>query len=170
MDTYVARQSGTVGHEILADGEVVAWTVDEAWAAIVVALLNGTPHQVPGTPCSAPSAAESVCPNGIADTEATAREAISHLAFHGLAIRWDLPGEPSQAVEKLVATYFSDGEIVGTLSELACRYAMKALADDHLGLDKIEIPETDSPARSPDVAMRQRQGEIGEEIRPPGRR
>jgi hypothetical protein len=35
----------------------------------------------------------------------------------------------------------ADGEVASTLSELACRYVMKAIADDHLGLGKIEIPE-----------------------------
>ena len=148
MGTYVVRRSGTAGHEILAEDEVVAWTVDGTWAAIVVALLNSAPHHIPGTPCSAPSAAESVFPNGIADTEATAREAISHLAFHGVALGWDLPGEPSDEVRSLVATYFSDGEIVGTLGDLACRCVMKALADDHLGITGITIPETDSAARN----------------------
>jgi hypothetical protein len=141
MDTYVARRSGTTGHEILADGEVVAWTVDETWAAVIIGLLNGTPHQVPRSLRSARTATDNVCPNGMADTEATAREAISHLAFNGLALGWDLPGEPSEAVRSLVATYFRDGEIVGTLGDLACRYVMKALADDYLGISGIEIPE-----------------------------
>jgi hypothetical protein len=75
------------------------------------------------------------------DLEATAREAISHLSYHDLVFRWDLPGEPSEAVKRLVASYFQDGEIVSTLSHLACRYVMKALADDHLGISGIEIPE-----------------------------
>jgi hypothetical protein len=39
---YVARASGSVGCEILdPDGEVVAWTVDGWWAAVIVGLLNG---------------------------------------------------------------------------------------------------------------------------------
>jgi hypothetical protein len=37
---YVARASGSVGCEILADGEVIAWTVDGWWVAITPALLN----------------------------------------------------------------------------------------------------------------------------------
>jgi hypothetical protein len=42
---YVARASGSVGCEILdPDGEVVAWTADGWWAAIIVGLLNGTEH------------------------------------------------------------------------------------------------------------------------------
>jgi hypothetical protein len=38
---FHARQVGTTGHEIIdPDGHVVAWTVDEPWASIIVALLN----------------------------------------------------------------------------------------------------------------------------------
>lgn len=170
MHIYVARRSGMTNHEILADGEVVAWTVDGTWAAIVVALLNGTPHQVPEPLLPALPASASISADGAADTEPTAREAISHLAYEGISLRWDIPGEPSEAVRRLVATYFSDGEIVGTLSELACRYVMKALADEHLGITGITIPETDPPARSRDTADRRRQDEIGEEIPPPERR
>jgi len=154
VETYTARQCGTTGHKILADGEVVAWTVDGTWAAVIVELLNGAPHRVPRPLPDARTATESVSADDAADSEATAREAISHLAFHGVALRWGLPGEPSEAVKKLVVTYFSDGEIAGTLSELACRHVMKALADDHLGLGKIEIPETDSATRSRDAVMR----------------
>ena len=40
MDNYTARPSGSVGHEILADGEVVAWTVGGLWAAVIVDLLE----------------------------------------------------------------------------------------------------------------------------------
>jgi hypothetical protein len=38
---FTARRSGTTGCEILNhDGEIVAWTVDELWAAKIVAALN----------------------------------------------------------------------------------------------------------------------------------
>jgi hypothetical protein len=38
---FTARLVGSAGHEILnPDGEVVAWTVDGRWAAVVTALLN----------------------------------------------------------------------------------------------------------------------------------
>jgi hypothetical protein len=41
MDIYTARASGSTGQEILnPDGEIVAWTVDGWWAAIIVGLLN----------------------------------------------------------------------------------------------------------------------------------
>ncbi len=89
------------------------------------------------------------------DPEPTAREAISHLAYNGISFEWDLPGEPSEAVRRLIEPYFSDGEIVRTLGDLACRYVMKALADDHLGITGITIPEK---APKPD------------ETRPPERR
>ena len=41
MDDYSMRRSGSVGHEVLLDGQVIAWTVDGWWAAVIVALLNG---------------------------------------------------------------------------------------------------------------------------------
>jgi len=37
---YVARQCGSTGHEIMADGEVIGWTVDSIWAARIVELLE----------------------------------------------------------------------------------------------------------------------------------
>ena len=40
MDDYSMRRSGSVGHEVLADGQVIAWTVDGWWAAMIVGLLN----------------------------------------------------------------------------------------------------------------------------------
>jgi hypothetical protein len=38
--SFAFRRVGTVGCEILADGVVVAWTVDERWAAVVVGLME----------------------------------------------------------------------------------------------------------------------------------
>jgi hypothetical protein len=40
MESYAARASGSIGYEILADGEVIAWTVDGYWALVIVALLD----------------------------------------------------------------------------------------------------------------------------------
>jgi hypothetical protein len=38
---FTARPVGTTGHEILApDGKVVAWTVNDYWAAVVVDAMN----------------------------------------------------------------------------------------------------------------------------------
>jgi len=150
---FAARRVGTTGHEIVGpQGEIVAWTVDERWAAVIVGLLNGTPHQVRGSLRTARR--KTPCADDVADTDATAREAISHLAFHGVSLRWNLPGGPSEAVRRLVASYFRDGEIVlGTLSELACRYVMRRLADDHLVLGGIEFPE-ESPGRGEDRSVR----------------
>ena len=39
LDRYSTRPVGTTGHEILVDGEVVAWTVDGHWALRLLALL-----------------------------------------------------------------------------------------------------------------------------------
>lgn len=44
-DAFISRQIGTTGHEIIdPDGEVVAWAVDDCWAAILVSLLNQSVH------------------------------------------------------------------------------------------------------------------------------
>jgi hypothetical protein len=40
---FTTRQVGTTGHELLnPSGEVIGWTVDAVWAAVVVNLLNTT--------------------------------------------------------------------------------------------------------------------------------
>jgi hypothetical protein len=39
--TFTFRQVGTTGCEIVGPDGVIAWTVDSAWAVLVVALLNG---------------------------------------------------------------------------------------------------------------------------------
>jgi hypothetical protein len=39
--SFIFRLVGTSGCEILVDGKVVAWTVDEPWAAVIVRLLDG---------------------------------------------------------------------------------------------------------------------------------
>lgn len=42
---YLFRRVATCGCEVLDfRGTVVAWTVDESWAAIIVRLLNDTDH------------------------------------------------------------------------------------------------------------------------------
>jgi hypothetical protein len=41
MGNFTANRVGTTGHEILdPEGNVVAWAVDEPWAAMIAALLN----------------------------------------------------------------------------------------------------------------------------------
>lgn len=38
---FTYRQSGTRGCEVLdGDGEVIAWTIDDYWAAVICRLLN----------------------------------------------------------------------------------------------------------------------------------
>jgi hypothetical protein len=152
---YTARRSGTTGHEILnPDGEVICWTVDGGWAETIVGLLNRVGGHRTGTPPTTPSsdAADIRPPGGpgIPDIEPTARQAISHLAYNGLSVRCELAGEPSDAVRSMVESYFRDGEILATASELACRYVMRRLADDHLGLGRIEITD-DSRHEDPGV-------------------
>lgn len=40
MVEVTCRRVGSTGCEILVNNEVVAWTIDETWAAIVVAALK----------------------------------------------------------------------------------------------------------------------------------
>jgi len=46
-ETFTFRQVGTKGCEIVGPDGVVAWTVDEAWAAVIVKLLNDAEDGVP---------------------------------------------------------------------------------------------------------------------------
>ena len=53
---FHARQVGTTGHEIVNPaGQVVAWTVDECWASVFVALLNEHTSQKSACICSSGS-------------------------------------------------------------------------------------------------------------------
>ncbi len=45
-DAY--QRSGTTGCEILFNGTIVVWTVDETWAALLTQLLNHNPLAVVG--------------------------------------------------------------------------------------------------------------------------
>ncbi len=40
-ETFSFRRVATMGCEIVGPNGVVAWTVDSAWAALIVTLLNG---------------------------------------------------------------------------------------------------------------------------------
>ena len=46
-ETFTFRLVGTVGCEIVGPDGVIAWTVDEPWAAIIVGLLDGAEAQDP---------------------------------------------------------------------------------------------------------------------------
>jgi len=53
---FNARRVGTTGHEILdPDGQVIAWTVDSVWAAVLVALLTEHTSQKSACICSSRS-------------------------------------------------------------------------------------------------------------------
>jgi hypothetical protein len=57
MEGYMTRRSGTVGHEILSpEGEIVAWTIDGCWAAIIVGLLDRVEGRNPTHDTRNPSA------------------------------------------------------------------------------------------------------------------
>ena len=45
--SFTARPVGSVGHEILRDGEIIAWAADGCSAAAIVALLNDAEGRVP---------------------------------------------------------------------------------------------------------------------------
>lgn len=153
MDSYTAQACGTTGHEILGpNGDVVAWTVDGYWGTLIAALLNeseqhGLVHPRPVTPGGAKSCGTSKTVEEVGDPpepvdhEQLARAAVVHLAYNGLNVSWELPGDPSEAIREMVEKYFRDGEIVETLGDLAVEYVMKSLADDHLGFCGIDIPE-----------------------------
>ncbi len=53
FDGFTAHRVGTAGCEIRGpDGLVVAWSVDEMWASVLVDLLNGGPAlKLPNTDC-----------------------------------------------------------------------------------------------------------------------
>jgi hypothetical protein len=57
-ESFTFRRVGTMGCEILADGEVFAWTVDAAWAAVIVKLLDGAEEEDPTQDTRNPSARE----------------------------------------------------------------------------------------------------------------
>jgi len=153
MDDYSARRSGSVGYEILnSDGVVVAWA-NGYWATIIVALLNDAEERglrlfrdMPGEAVGIAN----ISHEGAEDSEVTAREAISHLAYNGLRVRCELPGDPSDAVRSLVEPCLADPEIGEMFADLVCRYVMRRLADDHLGLGRIEITD-DSRHEDPGV-------------------
>ncbi len=55
-ETFSSRLVGTTGHEILTpDGQVIAWTVDSVWAAVIVALPNGAEEISLTAACTAPA-------------------------------------------------------------------------------------------------------------------
>jgi hypothetical protein len=56
-ETFSFRLVGTMGCEILADGEVIAWTVDELWAAIIIGLLDGVEEGDPSSSATGHGAA-----------------------------------------------------------------------------------------------------------------
>jgi hypothetical protein len=45
----------------------------------------------------------------------------------------------------MVASYLKDGEMVETLGDMATKYVMKRMANDHLGLGSLVEPDTPSP-------------------------
>jgi hypothetical protein len=135
MDTkalYTTCRVGTAGHEIRdPEGNVVAWAVDEPWAAILVGLLNTT---IADTGAKA----EECVAEDSGDHEEAARRAIEYLAGHDLVVAVTFPKSdpPSPKVRDLVEPYLRGAQT--EVGDLLVRYVMRRLADEHLGLGGIE--------------------------------
>ena len=56
-ETFTFRLVGTVGCEIVGPDGVIAWTVDAAWAAVIVGLLNGAEEGDPSSSATGHEAA-----------------------------------------------------------------------------------------------------------------
>ncbi len=137
-EVFSARRVGNTGHEIRdPNGNVVAWTADEPWAAILVALLNTT---ITGTGAEAH---ECVAEDS-GDKEETARRAIEYLADRALVVTCTFPadGPPSPKVRDLVEPYLRGAR--GEVGGLLVRYVLRRLADEHLGLGGDLRPDTSS--------------------------
>jgi len=57
-DPFTFRRIGTTGCEILFNGSVVGWAVDEVWTTMIVAKLNNDPRVAVGAGIGLP---EAVC-------------------------------------------------------------------------------------------------------------
>ena len=137
-EMFSTSRVGTTGHEIRdPEGNVVAWAVDEPWAAILVALLNTT---ITGTGAEA----EECMAEDSGDSEETTRRAIEYLAGHGVAVAVPFPeaAPPSLQVRALVEPYLRDAQ--AEVGDLLVRYVMRRLADDYLGLGGDLRPDTSS--------------------------
>ena len=137
---FIARRVGTTGHEIInPEGVVVAWTVDEPWATIIVAVLN------PAITGSGGEIQDCTANGGIVDNEATARQAIEYLADHSpvVTVRFPADDSPSLQVMGVIEPYLHD--TAAEIGELLAGYAMNTLADDFLGLGGIDIPSEGLP-------------------------
>lgn len=74
------------------------------------------------------------------DDETTARRAIEYLADHDLVVASTFPTDdpPSVRIREMVEPYLLDA--AKEVGDLLVRYTMKCLADDWLGLGRIELP------------------------------
>ena len=70
-NAFSFRRSGTAGCEILYNGNVIAWTVDEVWAALLTQRLNCHPCVAVGAGVGCPKQL-------VAAEEADSRKNYSH--------------------------------------------------------------------------------------------
>ena len=61
LNEFTFRRTGSTGCEILYEGVVVAWTVDETWATLIVARMNNDPCDTVGAGEEMPEAACCCC-------------------------------------------------------------------------------------------------------------
>jgi hypothetical protein len=80
-------------------------------------------------------------------------QAIDYLVEHDLVVKWTFPeaDPPSEEIRKLIAPYFSDGEIERTTAGHLRDYLVERLEEDHLLVDEWSQSSQDHSAsrRSP---------------------
>jgi hypothetical protein len=80
-------------------------------------------------------------------------QAIDHLVEHDLVVKWefDAADPPPDEVKRLIAPYFSDGEIERTTAWRLRDYLVECLEEDFLLVDERSQPSQDRSAsrRSP---------------------
>ena len=87
------------------------------------------------------------------DKARLARQAIDYLVQHDLVVRWHFPeaDPPPEEIKRLLTSYFTDGEIEATTSELLSNYLVTGLREDYLPMDE---PSRSAHDRSPSSPRR----------------
>ena len=86
-----------------------------------------------------------------ADKAQLAQRAIDYLVQTDLVVRWDFPDDdpPPEDIKRLLMSYFADGEIEVTTSELLCSYLVSGLREDYPSLDEPSRSAHDHAPSSP---------------------
>ncbi len=142
-EIFTYRRVATQGCELIGPEGIIGWTVSPAWAALLVSLLNrDADGDGDGDNGDRPTAGRA------GDDEVTARRAIEYLADHAPVVVCKFPTDdpPSAEVQGLVEPYLHSASV--EIGDLLSRYTMRQLADDFLGLGKIDIPEEGGATRT----------------------